>query len=813
MTSDPTFSGPPDADSPRWSSTSNGSPAPSSGVTAFDIVGVLRRNAWIILGCGALAFGGARHFLSKEVKSYQAEALVRVGDVSAEIAQGVLSVDGQYRGTTSNLEPLVSASVLELAGRGLAGDVVDREGLRLVDLNTSLPSPLVSAAKVTLPADAGGRVSLVFETDTVSATVGADSVRGPYGAPLILNGIAFTVEARPTIQRADLAVVTRDQAVDGIIGSVEARDRQGTDLVTVIFRSTNPRLAVRMVNAVVEEHRARSAAAARRLAQARREFIDKELAVADSSALAARVALQRFRSQEKVYRSEERAVAEQRAIKSQEAARDEIIDELRVYRSLLAEVERPDSPDAVRAFRTMTTVPVIAENPVATRLSERLTRFESLRDSLVFVGRPATHESVRQLDRLIGDTKGRIVDALGIHVNVLDDRLRLLNERLLETAAQLLRLAPSEAEEVRLLHNVETTLKRADHIRQQGELARIYEAAALGKVQIVDRATRALPAGGTNRRKIVLALVFGLVLGGGIALLREHLNTSVHRRSEVEALLQIPGLAVIPRLPTATRGFFRWRTKRGASDPIPGHPGLKEAGKATSSIMLSVEGLVTVTHSRDRGAEAYRALRTKILFLRDKLPLKTLVVTSPTIGEGKTTTAANLATALAQQGVRVLLIDCDLRRPRLHKLFGTTRAPGLTDVLKSTVQAHDAIRQTAVEGLHLLPRGTRTLQPAELLGGGWMVAALRQLGKQYDMVILDTPPVLSASDAASLSARADGVLLVLRAGQTERAVAQEAMHQLSAVGANVIGAVLNDPDAQIEKYESYGYAYAYPYES
>jgi Mrp family chromosome partitioning ATPase len=133
--------------------------------------------------------------------------------------------------------------------------------------------------------------------------------------------------------------------------------------------------------------------------------------------------------------------------------------------------------------------------------------------------------------------------------------------------------------------------------------------------------------------------------------------------------------------------------------------------------------------------------------------------------------------------------------------------------VNDAASAQDAIRTTAIERLHLLPRGTETSQPAELLGGDSTVAILRHLAREYDMLVIDTPPLLSASDAAGLAARADGVLFVLRAGHTSRVLAQEAMHQLAAVGAHVIGAVLNDPDAQVQKYESYGYAYSYPYGS
>jgi capsular exopolysaccharide synthesis family protein len=192
--------------------------------------------------------------------------------------------------------------------------------------------------------------------------------------------------------------------------------------------------------------------------------------------------------------------------------------------------------------------------------------------------------------------------------------------------------------------------------------------------------------------------------------------------------------------------------------------------------------------------------------------LRSIVVTSASPGEGKSTTSSNLAVAFAQQGLRVLLVDCDLRRPRIHEIFEVPREPGFTHYLLGQASLDRLARPTEVENLHVLPAGTLPPNPAELLGSARAREVVRLLNDQYDLVIFDTPPVLPASDAAIMGRLVDGVVLVLRAGMTTRHAAQQVVRQLRSVGALVLGSVLNDPDASIPAYEgSYGYGYGYGY--
>ncbi len=201
--------------------------------------------------------------------------------------------------------------------------------------------------------------------------------------------------------------------------------------------------------------------------------------------------------------------------------------------------------------------------------------------------------------------------------------------------------------------------------------------------------------------------------------------------------------------------------------------------------------LVTITDPRSPASEAYRTLRTNLSFYSLDKPLRTLVVTSPAAGEGKSTTIANLAVTMAQSGRRTILVDTDLRRPTLHELFGAQMSPGLTDAIMA--EAGDLpLRKTEVENLWLLSSGSKPPNPADMLGAARMEQIIAQLAEQADIVLFDAPPVMAAADAAILGARVDGVLLVIQAGKTRRDQAERARETLEKSRAHVVGAALTN---------------------
>jgi capsular exopolysaccharide synthesis family protein len=203
------------------------------------------------------------------------------------------------------------------------------------------------------------------------------------------------------------------------------------------------------------------------------------------------------------------------------------------------------------------------------------------------------------------------------------------------------------------------------------------------------------------------------------------------------------------------------------------------------------DSLVTFTTPRSPISEAYRTLRTNLEFSSLDKPIETMVVTSPGSDEGKSTTLANLAVTIAQAEKQVILVDCDLRRPSQHTIFGLPNDVGLTTmVVDDTAMGEPPLLETGVPGLLLLPSGPLPPNPSELLGSRRMREIIAALGKRADIILFDAPPIVAVTDAAVLASRVDGVLLVVRAGATKRDHAQKAKSLLEKVNAHLVGAVL-----------------------
>jgi len=322
-------------------------------------------------------------------------------------------------------------------------------------------------------------------------------------------------------------------------------------------------------------------------------------------------------------------------------------------------------------------------------------------------------------------------------------------------------------------------------------------------ISIVDYAlTPDSPVGPNRARTVIAAFFLSIGLGLGLALFFEYLDDTVHSTEEVERVLHLPALAVIPSVGSGAR-----RRKLHA---VSGSTALQKQngnGNGNSELLMNVD-------SRSPLAEAYRHLRTSVLLSTAGRAPKSLLVTSSLPGEGKTTTAVNTAISLAQTGASVVIIDADMRRPRLQSIFDMRGQEGLSSILSSATSEGDMlglVRHDEESGLNVLTSGPIPPNPAELLGSDQMRRLMKVLQANYTHVVVDSPPVSSFTDGVLISSMVDGVLLVVHGGKSSRHIVRRSKQLLSDVGAKIFGVVLNNVNLQSHDYYYYQSYYGQKY--
>jgi polysaccharide biosynthesis transport protein len=302
----------------------------------------------------------------------------------------------------------------------------------------------------------------------------------------------------------------------------------------------------------------------------------------------------------------------------------------------------------------------------------------------------------------------------------------------------------------------------------------------VSNVRVLDRARPNFSPVRPNVPQNIIAAVFLGLLGGlALALGAEFLDTSITAQDQVEEKLRLTFLGIVPRIPPS---------KDGTS-----------------------QDLYVAAEPKSAVAECLAAVRTNVLFMFPEKPPKTILVTSAGPQEGKTTTATSLAITMAASGNRVLIVDGDLRRPRLHRVFRTSNVIGLSSLILGEGSLETAVQPTEIPNLSLLPSGPVPPNPAELLHTGALKRLLKQMGERFDRVIIDSAPVGVVSDSLVMATNVDGTLMVLRTGKTSRDVAIRSVRQLRDLKAVIIGAVLNDLDLEDRRYSYYSYYYRYGY--
>lgn len=566
---------------------------------------------------------------------------------------------------------------------------------------------------------------------------------------------------------------------------VEAVKESRVSLIKI--EDSDPNRAALLANEVAQAYIDEVMTQKLKLTENASKWLDERRDSLSDSAKASELALYNYRKQADMLATsiDDRASMVSQKLQETSKALTDVQLKIAGYKARVAAIKSVQSMQGAEDQLWAEALPAARENPTLSKYKDRVLLLRNECTDLVtryLDGHPklqecrerlasAEKEFARELSNIVISTEAMLKEALETEKNLkaLFDQSRL---EAFEVEKKKLELDQLKSEAESNKRQYEVVFKRLKDIELSGMLR-------TSNVRVLDAARPMMaPIRPNVPQGILMGIIAGLVLGLGLALLLEMLDSSVVSQADVEERLGLTFLGFVPSIPDNEKGARDLHIHREPKSMI---------------------------------AECTRAIRTNLLFMSPDKPFRRLVVTSSGPQEGKSTTAINLGIAMAQSGSRVLIVDTDMRRPRLHKAFGVSNEIGVSSVVVGEGKLDDAVKNTEVPGLYIMPCGPVPPNPAELLHTQAFADLLQKLGDKFDRIILDTPPVGAVADAVVLATQVDGVVLVLKAGQTNRDIAKRTVRALADVKANVYGAVLNDVNLQNSKYGDYYYGYAYRY--
>jgi polysaccharide biosynthesis transport protein len=588
----------------------------------------------------------------------------------------------------------------------------------------------------------------------------------------------------------------REQMIDGIQKDLTVQAWGESQTAEIFYDFSDPRLAADVANTLVQTFIDESREIRWNSTQNTAEWLTAHLKELNKNLENSEGRLQEFaRSTGIILTSDKQDVAEHNVSE----------DKLKQIQEELSRAQA-DRTQKQAEYETIKNTPIESLSPTLNNpaLQNYLVKMADLKSQLANLSATYTpeHYKVRQVEAQIADLqksidveRGGILRHSGDDYKVAQRRQDMLAAAYDDQAKSVSDMAGKTIQYENLQHEVDTNRQLYDALLLRIKQAGLAAAMRSSNVVVIDQAKPpVLPYRPNFPMNTALGLVTGLFVGVGFVLMRDRFNRNIESPGLSPAYLRLPELGVIPAAKLASRRFA-WFP---ASTKVP--------------LQLKASGQNGTSRERATLAEAYRATLTSILLptLHGEGP-RVLVLTSPDPGAGKTTITSNLGMATAEIGRRVLLIDADLRRPRLHRLFEIPNSFGLTDILRITtpleeIPVNQLVRQTKIPGLCLVPSGPTTDGLSSLLYSPRLIEFLQRVAKEFDLVLIDAPPMLYFADARVLGRHSDGVILVLRSGHTKRDAAMLARQRFDEDGTCVLGTILNSWD--LKNFRS-PYAYAY----
>lgn len=571
--------------------------------------------------------------------------------------------------------------------------------------------------------------------------------------------------------------------IDAFLERLKIEPVRNSRLVKIHFDSKSPEVSSRVANALATNYIQLNLDYRFSATEQAKDWLSAQIDLLKAKVERADEALQAFGSKHDILSLEEKEnITLQRLTELNEALAKAEAD--RMAKEALYRQTRDRNAD---------TLPIISENKLIQDLKQSYIQLEAQYMKLLETYKPEYPEMVRlkkQMDSLQKRIEGEIQRILTGIRNDYESALQ--REFLVRAAFEQQKAKAMDMKDKAIQYNIlkreaDTNRELYKDLLQRVKQASVTLSMTASNIKIVDRAEVPLrPYKPKKTLNLLLATIVGLLLGVGVAFFFEYLDNTIKGPEDVEEVLRLPSFGVVPEISS---------DRKRRTETIPSYP---------------VE-LITHVHPKSILSEAYRGIRTSVLLSVSERPPKTLLFTSANPAEGKTTTLLNTAIALAQTGARVLIIDADLRKPKIHTVLGEEDGAGLSSYLSGNANFESVVRSSEIPNLFFVPAGPIPPNPSELLGSNLFKTMLESLRNQFEHILLDSPPVLGFADAVVVSTQVEGVVLVAQGGKTPRETLLRARDLLWQVNAKVLGVVINRMELERSDYGYYYYHHYYYY--
>jgi capsular exopolysaccharide synthesis family protein len=557
----------------------------------------------------------------------------------------------------------------------------------------------------------------------------------------------------------------------------------GTRLVTVSFSAPDPRLAARTANAHVRHFVQQGIQLRSESRRAAVEFLENQLVQIKQRVQQSEAALNTYRHQKGIV-----AFDVEDTNKIAQGRMEDLTKALTE-----AETKRITAESQMQQVKSgdYDSLPQVIANPAITMLKPQVRNLQAQYANLSTAFNPKYPKlaelkaQLKESTRSLNNEMKQVAKAILRDYSAAADQERELRTEISAEKERDLAQNDASLQDAVLAREVETDRELYKNVLLRMQQIQIGEQAPVTNVSVVDRAAPPpRPSTPKKRRDLMISGLLALVCGIALAFILDHLDNRLKTSEEVEQYLHLPNLAVAPdfaMLHKATAGQQRLNRLR--------------------KFHLGSERTAGTAHEPGRG-DVYRSIRTALMFSRAGAPPQKMLISSAIEGEGKTWTAVHAATAFAQTGAKTLLIDADLRRAQCHEALGADNSVGLSEVLVGQLEPGDTVSYVEDRNLFLLPAGSCVPNPAELLTSSKMLEVLRFFSEQYQYILIDSAPLMYASDTVGIATMADGVVLVAGSATPKQSV-RRAAERLALAGANVLGVVLNRVDIHHPDHREY----------